>query len=99
MQIIDETLAKKRLMIFQKLAENIKMNYKKKLLNKIVKVLFENKMTKEKDKYFGRDEYQNPVIAYSKKNIIGQEKRVLIKKFSQHTIYGELINTDNFLAA
>ncbi len=99
MQIIDETLAKKRLMIFQKLAENIKMNYKKKLLNKIVKVLFENKMTKEKDKYFGRDEYQNPVIVCSKKNIIGQEKRVLIKKFSQHTIYGELINTDNFLAA
>ena len=99
MKIIDETLAKKRLVIFQKLAEKIKMNYKKKLLNKIVKVLFENKMTKEKDKYFGRDEYQNPVIVCSKKNIIGQEKRVLIKKFSQHTIYGELINTDNFLAA
>ena len=33
MKIIDETLAKKRLVIFQKLAEKIKMNYKKKLLN------------------------------------------------------------------
>ena len=38
-------------------------------------------------------------VIYSKKNIIGQEKRVLIKKFSQHTIYGELIDSDNFLAA
>ena len=75
------------------------MNYKKNLLNKTVKVLFENKMIKEKNKYFGRDEYQNPVIVHSNKNIIGQEKKVIIKKFSQHTIYGELTNTDNFLVA
>ena len=33
------------------------------------------------------------------KNITGQEKKVLIKKFSQNTIYGELISSDNFLAA
>ena len=99
MEKVDEKLARERLTIFQNIAEKIKLNYKKKLLNKVVKVLFENKMSKEKYKYFGRDEYQNPVIVYSKKNVIGQEKRVLIKKFSQHTIYGELIDTDNFLAA
>ena len=99
MELVDEKLAKKRLIIFQKLAEKIKINYKKKLLNKTVKVLFENKMIKEKNKYFGRDEYQNPVIVCSNKNIIGQEKKVIIKKFSQHTIYGELTNTENFLAA
>ena len=99
MKMVDENLAQKRLTIFQNLAEKIKTNYKKKLLDKVVKVLFENKMIKEKNKYFGRDEYHNPVIVYSKKNIIGQEKRVLIKKTSQHTIYGELINTDNSLAA
>jgi len=99
MKMIDEKLAKKRLTIFQNIAENIKINYKKQLLNQIVKVLFENKMEKMKDRYFGRDEYQNPVIVVSKKNIIGQEKKVLIKKFSQHTIYGEIIDTGNFLAA
>ena len=99
MKIIDEKIAKKRLATFQNIAENIKINYKKQLLNQIVKVLFENKMEKVKDKYFGRDEYQNPVIVVSKKNIIGQEKKVLIKKFSKHTIYGEIIDTDNFLAA
>ena len=99
MDMIDEKLAKKRLFVFQNLAEKIKLNYKKKLLNQKVKVLFENKMKDEKDKYFGRDEYQNPVIVHSKKNIISKEKRVLIKNFSQHTIYGELIDNVNHLAA
>ena len=46
--MIDVKLAKKRLKIFQKLSEKIKLNYKKKLLNQIVKVLFENKMKNEK---------------------------------------------------
>ena len=99
MDMINEKLAKKRLFVFQNLAEKIKLNYKKKLLNQKVKVLFENKMKDEKDKYFGRDEYQNPVIVHSKKNIISKEKRVLIKNFSQHTIYGELIDNVNHLAA
>ena len=89
----------KRLVIFQKIAEKIKLNYKQNLLNSVVKVLFENKMKNEKNKYFGRDEYQNPVIVYSKKNITGQERDVVIKKFTQHTIYGELTDTDKFLAA
>ena len=99
MKMIDKNLAKKRLVIFQNIAEKIKFNYKKKLLNKVSKVLFENEMSNEKNKYFGRDEYQNPVVVFSKKNIIGKEKRVIIKKFSKHTIYGDIIDTDNFLAA
>ena len=53
-------------------------------------------MIKEKNKYFGRDEYQNPVIVHSNKNIIDR-KKVIIKKFSQHTIYGELTNMTTFL--
>ena len=96
---VDVQLAKARLLKFQKTAEKIKLNYKKQLLNKVAKVLFENKMINEKNKYFGRDEYQNPVIVNSKKDIIGLERRVLIKKFSKQTIYGELIENDNFLAA
>ena len=99
MKMVDTKLAKERLVVFQNIAEKIKLNYKQTLLNQTVKVLFENKIIKEKNKYFGRDEYQNPVIVNSKKNIIGCEKKVIIKKFSQHTVYGELINTDNFLAA
>ena len=74
MEMINTKLAKERLTIFQEISEKIKLKYKKKLLNKQVKVLFENKMIKEKNKYFGRDEYQNPVIAYSNEDITGQEK-------------------------
>ena len=96
---VDSNTAKKRLEAFQKIAKKIKFNYKKHLINKVSKVLFENKVKDDNDKYFGRDEYQNSVIVRSKKNIIGSEKKVLIKKFSQQTIYGELIRTDNFLAA
>ena len=96
---VDSNTAKKRLEVFQKIAKKIKLNYKKHLINKVSKVLFENRVKNDNDKYFGRDEYQNSVIVKSKKNIIGSEKKVLIKKFSQQTIYGELIHTDNFLAA
>ena len=99
MKMVDTKLAKERLVVFQNIAEKIKLNYKQTLLNQTVKVLFENKIIAEKNKYFGRDEHQNPVIVNSKKNIIGCEMKVIIKKFSQHTVYGELINTDNFLAA
>ncbi len=99
MKMVNTEIAKRRLTIFQSIAEKIKFNYKKKLLNQEVKVLFENKMIKDKDKYFGRDEYQNPVTVCSKKNLVGLQKKVHIKKFSQNTIYGELIEKDNFLAA
>ena len=99
MEMINTKLAKERLTIFQEISEKIKLKYKKRLLNKQVKVLFENKMIKEKNKYFGRDEYQNPVIAYSNEDITGQEKKILIKRYTQHTVYGEIIEKDNFLAA
>ena len=88
MKMIDKNLAKKRLVIFQNIAEKIKFNYKKQLLNKVSKVLFENEMSNEKNKYFGRDEYQNPVVVFSKKNIIGQEKKSYYKKiFKTHNLW------------
>ena len=63
---IDEKETKKRLIKFQTIAEDIKNKYKKSLINKIAEVLFENKM-KTGNRYFGRDEYFNPVIVESKK--------------------------------
>ena len=66
------------------------------MLNKKLKILFENKI--EQDKYFGRDEFQNSVIIKSKKDLIGLEKNIIVKKFNKQTIYGELIE-NNSLAA
>ena len=64
MNMVDNFIAKKRLTKFQNIANKIKVKLKKNFLNKVVKVLFENKMKKRKNQYFGRDEYQNPVIVY-----------------------------------
>ena len=96
---VDAEIAKRRLVIFQNISGEIKLNYKKKLVKKNVKVLFENKVKNEYNYYFGRDEHQNPVISHSKKNIIGEEKSVIIKKVSQHTIYGEIEDNKGYLAA
>ena len=96
LKLVNNYVAKKRLLLFQNLSEKIKLKYKKSLLNKTLKILFENKV--EKDKYFGRDEFQNSVIVNSQKNLIGLEKNIIVKKFSQQTIFGELKDSDNLAA-
>ena len=96
LKLVNDSVAKKRLLLFQNLADKVKFKYKKSLLNKTLKILFENKV--EKDKYFGRDEFQNSVIIKSKKDLVGLEKNIIVKKFSQQTIFGELIESDDLAA-
>ena len=61
---VDNKVAKDRLIEFQRIAEKTKTNYRKELIKKTAKVLFENKM-KTGNNYFGRDEYFNSVIVKS----------------------------------
>ena len=86
---IDYNVSKKRLTIFQKTAEKIKLKYKKSLFNKTTLVLFENK-TKNKNEFFGRDEYWNPVIVKTKQNLKGKLREVKITGGNQNTLYGEI---------
>jgi len=86
--------AKKRLIEFQKIAEDIKTNYRKKLIKKTVKVLFENKM-KNGSRYFGRDEHFNSVIVESIGNLTGQIKNVKILSGNQNTLFGEIASKQN----
>ena len=90
MKKVDKEIAKERLRIFQKIADNIKTNYRKKLLNTNVKVLFENKI-KNADKYFGRDEYFNSVIVSSNENLTGKIKIVRINRHNHNTLFGEIL--------
>ena len=83
--------AKKRLMDFQQTAEKIKTTYRNNLINKISKVLFENK-TKNKNKYFGRDEYFNSVIVKSENNLIGKIENIKILEINQNTLFGKVIS-------
>ena len=81
-----------RLREFQKLSELTKLNYRKKLLNKKVSVLVENK-AKGIDQYFGRDEHLNSVVFKSSKNLIGKILDIKITEVNIQTLTGEL---DNF---
>ncbi len=87
---VGEKEAKSRLIEFQRLAEKIKTDYRKKLIRKTVKVLFENKM-KSGNKYFGRDEYFNSVIVENDSDLTGKVRNVKIFKVNQNTLFGEVV--------
>ena len=84
---IDYNLSKKRLTIFQKTAEKIKLKYKKSLFNKTTLVLFENKV-KGKNEFFGRDEFSNSVIVKSDENLVGKLEEISIIDGNQNTLFG-----------
>ncbi len=91
---VDHKNSKERLINFQNIAEKIKMNYRKTLINNKSKVLFENKIQNE-NKYFGRDEYFNSVIVQSNNNLTGEIKDVKILKINHNTLFGEIISNLN----
>ncbi len=93
---IEKKLAKNRLIEFQSVSEKIKLEYRKTLLNKIVKVLFENKI--KENYFFGRDEYQNSIIVNSKDDITRKIMYVKIIDFNLNTMTGHLVNQKNLAA-
>ena len=90
---INDKIAKERLIIFQKAANEIKEKYREELVNSTVSVLFENN-TRGPDKYFGRDEYFNSVIVHSNEDLTGKIRKVKIDKCNQNTLFGEVILED-----
>ena len=97
--LIDNVITKERLIEFQDLAHKIKMKYRKSLINKKIKVLFENKTLKE-NKYFGRDEHNNSVVIPSEKDLTGQVHEILISECNQNTLFGKtLLNDKNNVVA
>ncbi len=88
---VDKIISKERLLEFQSVADKIKKNYRKNLIKKKVKVLFENKV-KNENKYFGRDEYFNAVIVESESDLTAKIKNVNVIKVNQNTLFGEIIS-------
>ena len=91
---IDESLAKERLSIFQKKAEEVKMRYRKNLFNKKCFVLFENEL-KDKPGFFGKDEFSNSVIVKSSENLKGKIKKVSIINGNHNTLFGSMSKKEN----
>ena len=90
---IDAKIAKERLAIFQRVADEVKTKYRKKLVNSTTSVLFENN-ARDADKYFGRDEYFNSVIVNSNENLAGKIRNVKIDSCNQNTLFAEVILED-----
>ena len=91
---IDEILAKERLSIFQKKAEEVKMRYRKNLFNKECSVLFENEL-KDRPGFFGKDEFSNSVIVKSSENLKGKIKKVSITNGNHNTLFGSISKKEN----
>ena len=89
-KMINPEISKKRLKIFQEISDQIKKNYRSKLLNKKLEVLFENKMNKQ-ETYFGRDKYGDPVVVESTINLTGKILDVKINNFNHSTLFGDVI--------
>ena len=79
---------KKKLAYFQKISNEIKNTYRKKLIGTNVKTLFENKMN-QPNKYFGRDEYSNSVVVESEENLVGKIIEVKINNVNNQTLFGK----------
>ncbi len=90
MKLVDNKIAKERLLIFQKKANEVKINYRKSLYDKKALVLFENH-TKDENRFFGRDEYLNPVIVDSMEDLKGKIKETIIYNGNQNTLFGEIV--------
>ena len=91
---VDLNIAKNRLKIFQKIANNKKSDYRKNLLDSTIKVLFENKL-KIENKYFGRDEHFNSVVVSSNYELTGTIKKVKVVDCNQNTLFGKVVTEKN----
>ena len=89
MNEIDKDVTKERLIIFQEVANEIKLKYRKKLLKRKCKVLFENKLKNSKE-FFGRDEFSNSIIVKSHENLTGQIKDIKIISANRNSLFGEI---------
>ena len=67
------------------------------LLNKEIKVLFENKI-KDTNKIFGRDQYMNAVVVDGNLSLVGKEEKVLVQNFNSGTLFGK-VNYSNLVEA
>ena len=93
MELLDNKICKDRLIIFQKIAAEIKMKYRKGLFKKKAQVLFENRLNGT-DSFFGRDEFNNSVIANSKENLIGKIRDVIITNGNHNTLKGDILKNE-----
>jgi len=86
---INNSISKERLIELQSYLFQNQIDHNKSLENKQIDVLVENK-TKNQNKYFGRNEFFNPVIFDGNKNDIGKLVKVNVENSNQNTLFGKI---------
>ena len=89
LDMINEDVAKERLIIIQKKLFNNQIELNKSMENKIIKVLVENKLTKQ-NKLFGRNKFLSSVIFEGDQKFIGKIINVKINNSNQNTLFGKI---------
>ncbi len=85
---LDVNIAKERLVKLQSYLFKNQVEHNKSLENKEIEVLVENKI-KNQNKYFGRNEYFNPVIFDGNNDEIGKLIKINIENSNQNTLFGK----------
>ena len=91
LELIDQNIAKERLVELQSYLFKNQIDHNKSFENQNINVLVENKIESQK-KYFGRNEYLNSVIFNGNKNDIGKIVKVNVEKSNQNTLFGKIDN-------
>ena len=89
LDMINQDVAKERLIIVQKKLFNNQIELNKSLENKTIKVLVENKLS-EQNKLFGRNKFLSSVIFEGDQKFIGKIINVKINNSNQNTLFGKI---------
>ena len=89
MKMINEDVAKERLIIIQKKLFNNQIELNKSMENNLIEVLVENKLDNQ-NKYFGRNKFLSSVIFAANDNSIGKLVDVNIVSSNQNTLFGKI---------
>ena len=89
LEMIDNEIAKKRLIIIQEKLFNNQIKLNKSMEDKKIEVLVENKLS-DQNKLFGRNKYLSSVVFKGSENHIGKLVDVKINNSNQNTLFGEI---------
>ncbi len=92
--LINKKKSMERLEIIQQKLFNNQINMNKRLEDKTISVLVENR-TDDKSKLFARSEYMTSVLFNGDDELIGKVARVKIKDSNRNTLFGEAIEHQN----
>ena len=98
LELVDNEIAKERLINLQRELEGHQIKKNASLVNSSVEVLVENKLKNQKN-YFGRNVFLNSVLFEGEDKYIGKLVNVKIEKTNRNTLFGRIDKNKSMRAA